>query len=696
MATLVTALTLLGSSASSLGAQAAACSPARTALVLGGGGAKGFAHAGVFRTLDSLGIRPDLIVGTSIGAIMGALYASGYTGLEIEKIMRGLPLGLIFRGYNPELPEVMGDLDALAVWERDVETGYRLQAGAVREADVNAMMSSIMLRGNLLARGQFDSLPIPFRAVATDLRTRRAVALGQGDLARAVRASFAIPLVFQPIEIGGVAFVDGGLVENIPHRMARTLGAERLIISRLAEREPDLRAYRDPLTIAGQLAEFLFWNDSIPVGPDDILIEHHTEKVANLEVSLALADSLFASGRVAADSALAVARCLRPLGQARSRALPTRVTQVTVADERPLDRMALRRRLNVEPGGTLLVDSLAARLGGLATSEDYTGVWLNPSGDGDDLRLDVTVDRTPARVAALGVAYDNDMAGRLWFGAAEHGLSGTEFAGAFTSRLGKFRQEATIAFERQSEALAALVPIVLRATAAIEDVRRLVVLNNQQVELSPFATDEGILSLGLGRRKGGASWDLTALLHTWDEPIRGRTLAGGAQARVSWRLDDEYEALAIAATVTNEYALASLRAATEWQLGDLDVRPHLDVGYGRNLPAQRWFWLGGWNGFPGFRVSENRGEQMVHAGFAVRQKLTANFSLRADLDAGAAGFGDGFLRFRTAPGEAYAGTWFYGTRVGLEIRSPIGRIVVQEGRNTDGRRQLFVRIGRWF
>ena len=80
----------------------------------------------------------------------------------------------------------------------------------------------------------------------------------------------------------------------------------------------------------------------------------------------------------------------------------------------------------------------------------------------------------------------------------------------------------------------------------------------------------------------------------------------------------------------------------------------------------------------------------------MRQKLTSLLRLRLDLDAGAISFGDAFLGAQADPLSAYAGTWYYGARVGIEARTPIGRIIVQEGRNSDGRRQLFVRIGRWF
>src|SRR3954471_21558991 len=92
---------------------AQACRPPRTALVLSGGGAKGLAHVGVLRVLDSLGIRPDLIVGTSMGAAVGALYASGYTGRELDSLARVVPFAQLFRTYQPRAPRSLGVLQPL-------------------------------------------------------------------------------------------------------------------------------------------------------------------------------------------------------------------------------------------------------------------------------------------------------------------------------------------------------------------------------------------------------------------------------------------------------------------------------------------------------------------------------------------------------------------------------------------------------
>lgn len=693
----VTALALVGAfSVSPAHAQGPTCAPARTALVLGGGGAKGFAHAGVFRALDSLHIRPDLIVGTSIGAIMGALYAAGYTGIEVEEIARSLPLSSIIRGYDPELPSVLGNLPVLALWERDPATGYRLQTGTVREGEINALMSGIMLRGNLLARGSFDSLPIPFRAVATDLRTRRPVALARGDLARAVRASFAIPLVFQSIEIDGLPLVDGGLTENVPVNVARALGATRLIISALPSKGIDLRAYRDPFTIASQLGEFLFWNDSIALNPDDILIRHGTEETPNLDFSRERADTLFASGRVAADAALGAARCIKPLGEAHERTMAVRTGLVTVADERPVDRMSLRRSLALEPGALIRPDSLRAAIALLGASQDYNAVWLNPTGRDSAVRFDVAVDRTPSRLTALGMAYDNDMVGRLWVGVAQRGIFGTEYAGGLSGAFGKYRQELTVSLERQQVALSQVMPLRVRLSVANEDVRQLYIVGNDLLEQPSIYTNEALLSVGVGKRLANFDWDLAAIGHSWIEPGRGRTLAGGIYGRIRRPLDEENDVLRLEGWVTNEYLQGTLALGTAWTFGDLEVRPHALLGWGQRLPQQRWFTLGGWDGFPGFRTGENRGEHTVLGSIAVRQKLTNLLRLRVDLDAGAISFGDEFLGRQADPVSAYAGTWYYGARVGIEARTPLGRIVVQEGRNSDGRRQLFVRIGRWF
>jgi len=228
---------------------AEACPAGKVALVLPGGGVRGMAHIGVIRALDSLGVVPDLVVGTSMGSIIGALYASGYTGAEIEALTLRFNVGDFVGRYVPQYPSRVAPSTPLLVWE-DGADGLSLQTSAAQEGRINTLMSALMLRGNVLARGDFDRLPIPYRAVAADLATGRKVVIGSGDLALAVRASFAIPLVFAPVPREGRLLVDGGVAENVPVETARQLGATRVIVSQLA----DTATAHGPVATTGAVA----------------------------------------------------------------------------------------------------------------------------------------------------------------------------------------------------------------------------------------------------------------------------------------------------------------------------------------------------------------------------------------------------------------------------------------------------------
>ena len=126
-------------------AQIGSCEPARTALVLAGGGSKGFAHIGLLQALDSLGIHPDLIVGTSIGAILGAMYAAGESGREIETHFRAARLDALIRDYAPIVSASLGALGPIIVWER-APSKWVLQTGSVRESDVSAVLTRLAVR----------------------------------------------------------------------------------------------------------------------------------------------------------------------------------------------------------------------------------------------------------------------------------------------------------------------------------------------------------------------------------------------------------------------------------------------------------------------------------------------------------------------------------------------------------------------
>ena len=217
--------------------------PVKLGLALGGGAARGFAHIGVIKVLEAQGINPDIIVGTSAGAVVGALYAAGNSGFELQKLAHKL------------------DESKLADWslpDRGVLKGEGLQK-FVNDA---------------VAQRPIESLKKPFAVVATDLASGRGILFRTGNTGMAVRASATVPGIFKPVSINGHDYVDGGLSSLIPVHEARELGADLVIavdISAPPCRQP-LRGTLDVLlqtfTIMGQnLARYELKDADIVIRP---------------------------------------------------------------------------------------------------------------------------------------------------------------------------------------------------------------------------------------------------------------------------------------------------------------------------------------------------------------------------------------------------------------------------------------------
>jgi NTE family protein len=174
----------------------------RIGLALGGGAARGFAHIGVIKALEAQGIVPDIVVGTSAGSVVGALYASGYTGFALQKTALEMDEATISDWALPLFGKSSGVLK-----------------GEALQNYVNKAVHQVPI----------EKLKIPFGAVATDLKTGQPILFRRGNTGMAVRASSAVPSVFQPVKIGASTYVDGGLVAPVPVRFAREMGADFII-----------------------------------------------------------------------------------------------------------------------------------------------------------------------------------------------------------------------------------------------------------------------------------------------------------------------------------------------------------------------------------------------------------------------------------------------------------------------------------
>jgi NTE family protein len=203
----------------------------KVCLVLSGGGARGAAHIGVLRTLEQMRVPIDCIAGTSMGALVGAAYASGMSVSEMEEMVASLSTAKLFIEKPPRDEVAMRrKLDDRSIL-LGVEVGVRdgdllLQKGVVTGVQLETFLRRL---SKVSGYHKFDELPIPYRAVATDLVTGKPVVFDAGELPNVMRASMSVPGAVAPAEIGGRILVDGGLTDNLPVGVARAMGAEIVI-----------------------------------------------------------------------------------------------------------------------------------------------------------------------------------------------------------------------------------------------------------------------------------------------------------------------------------------------------------------------------------------------------------------------------------------------------------------------------------
>ena len=204
----------------------------RIGLVLSGGGSRGLAHVGVLQALEEQRIPVDAIVGTSMGAVVGGLYASGKSAAQIGKFMRGINWSIAFRDRPARdtlnFRRKQDDREFLVRFPLGIQSGnFRVPRGLIQGQRLTQTLRLESLPAASI--GDFDELPIPFRAIAADLETGERVVLDSGDLTSAMRASISAPGVFAPVEVDGRLLVDGGLVENLPVDVAKAMGVDIVI-----------------------------------------------------------------------------------------------------------------------------------------------------------------------------------------------------------------------------------------------------------------------------------------------------------------------------------------------------------------------------------------------------------------------------------------------------------------------------------
>ena len=334
----------------------------KVCLVLSGGGARGAAHIGVLKVLEEYRVPIDCITGTSMGSLVGAAYASGMTVPEMEALTEKITFDLLFKETPPRQDlTIRRKQDELRLNLSGPQIGVT-DKGEVRFAKgiVSGVQLETVLRELSRIKGpvSFDALPIPFRAVATDLVTGRPKVFDSGDLALAMRSSMSVPGAIAPAEVDGMMLVDGGLVNNLPVDVARGMGADIVIAVNLGTPLMKAEDIKDVLGITGQMIGILTEQNVqrtlASLKPTDILI---LPELGNYSAGdFDHMKSTWAIGEAAARKVSDQLRALSMPPDAYA-AFQTQRTRPVVASTRPIDEIVFQpapKRVNTEYMGTLM------------------------------------------------------------------------------------------------------------------------------------------------------------------------------------------------------------------------------------------------------------------------------------------------------------------------------------------------------
>ncbi len=226
-------------------------------LVLSGGGAKGLAHIGVLKVIDSLGIKVDYISGTSMGAVVGGLYASGYSAHQLDSIFSAIDVDALLQDYTPR--------ESKSFYEKRNDEIYALTLPFNNfRLGLPSGLSKGLYNFNLISRltkhvshvRDFDELPIPFLCVATDVETGEQILLDSGVLAQSIIASGAIPTLYNPVEINGQLFIDGGVVNNYPVEELKSRGIDFIIGVDVQDGLKNREQLKDVTVVLSQINNF--------------------------------------------------------------------------------------------------------------------------------------------------------------------------------------------------------------------------------------------------------------------------------------------------------------------------------------------------------------------------------------------------------------------------------------------------------
>lgn len=398
----------------------------RVGLVLSGGAARGLAHIGVLKALEEQGITIDAIAGTSMGAVVGGLYAAGYSVAELEQLAVELDwqqaLSDAPARENIPFRRKQDDRDFLVKQQISIRDDGRLglPLGVLQGQNLVLLLEKLFARAGAVEN--FDDLPIPFRAVAADISSGEAVVFSHGHLALAVRASMSIPALLTPVEVDGRLLVDGGIANNIPVDIARQMDVDRLIVVDIGSPLADTESLQTVFNILNQSVALLTRRNSeaqlATLQPEDILVQPELTGFGVTDFALAqgMMDAGYRATHQLQPRFVGLAQPVEHSKQVRSSKKIQRaplITSIQIHNTSKVGDEVIRYYIRQKTGEPLDIKQLQQDMGTLYGLEYFDRVEyrLQPEFNGQALLVNATDRRTGTDYLRFGLNLSDDLRG---------------------------------------------------------------------------------------------------------------------------------------------------------------------------------------------------------------------------------------------------------------------------------------------
>jgi len=727
---LATCLAIVGTLACSTPAlPASEAGRPRIGLVLAGGGAKGGAHVGVLKVLEQMHVPVDCIAGTSMGGLVGGGYASGIPAADLEKFVTQIDWKRVVGNQGRRELEPIEQKRTGATYSNDFEFGITAEGVTTPGGLVNTSNIEDLLRGYVASarlKTDFDELPIPFRAVATDMVSGKMVVLDQGDLATALRASMAIPGAFSPVEFDDKVLSDGGLVRNIPIDVARELCADVVIVVNLVEPAADPRKLRSAAQLFSRTMDVMIEaNETLQLQtlrPDDVRIDVFMGSIGTADFER-VPETIPLGEEAARAQAENLARLALPEAQyaawrgsvTASQEIAARLANVRFDGLKNVNPEYLAKTGGVNAGDSIDTAAISREAQRISALQDFDSVGYRLDGDRDSptltwlprekswgpnyLRIDL----------GMYASEDGDLTFVLYGRHARTWLNSLGAEWRNEVQLGGQVLFSTSLFQPLDAAHRFFVEPQALYSRSLEDL----FFEDERVARYSFSDLGGTLDVGvnIGRHaqaRVGYAYTHRNVDVEVGSPLMPQTERTDAGVRASAEYDSRDTAFSptrgMAAAAEYMHSSESLGGERSWERAELGLGLAVpfrgDVLWvtlaggsdlGSDLPLDRTFALGGPGSFPGLEVGELRVTDYWNLGTSYLWKLQDISTIRnRALYVGA----------RVAAGEiidAFGNNDrrdIYGGSIFLAGRTVVGPLTLGVGATSTGSWSLWVSVGR--